>query len=233
MKRYERKRIEADLQTDQLLTSREGQSQYWQMLSDACRSDPKTPLLELALALPGDVIECGVYRGWSTMKMARLVAEHAPQKNLYACDSFQGFPQEQLGRVDVGWLRRLSKIRRKFRTCADTPQRLERLFSTYQVRGQVVKGYFDKTLPRFENTSFCFIHLDCDIYSSYKECLRRLYKNLVPGGVVVFDEYRSPKWPGAKKAVDEFFASTGEFPTRSKGIWHVRKTGDAPMRRCA
>jgi len=82
-------------------------------------------------------------------------------------------------------------------------------------------------LHKFSQDQFCFIHLDVDIHSSYIECLTELYPKLVPGGVVVFDDYGSPKWPGAKKAVDELFSDKEESPCmsteRQDPAWYVRK----------
>ena len=184
-------------------------------------------LLESTLHLPGDVIECGVYRGGSAQKIVRILADQAPDKTFYACDSFEGFPEEKVGRVDLAFMRFLSRVRKKFRMCSDTPQRLERIFKTFNVRGECVKGYFSETLHRFEKSQFCFVHLDVDLYESYKECLSSLYKNLTPGGVVVFDDYKARNWPGAAKAVDEFFAAFPEDVSycteRSEPSWYVRK----------
>jgi hypothetical protein len=56
------------------------------------------------------------------------------------------------------------------------------------------------------------VHLDCDIYESYKTCLDSLYDQVVPGGVILFDEYACPVWPGATRAVDEFFSDKPEKP---------------------
>jgi hypothetical protein len=57
--------------------------------------------------------------------------------------------------------------------------------------------------------------------------LHPLYDKLTPGGVVVFDDYGSPKWPGAQRAVDEFFASRAEsierFEHGDTASWHIRK----------
>lgn len=228
MRRHERKRVEADLRRDVLRQTERGRQQYWQTLRTSTAQASLFSLLESTLSLDGEVIECGVYRGRSALRIARILRESAPHKTFFACDSFEGFPEEQVGRVDVGWLRFLSRIRRKFRSCADTPSRLNDVFQTYDVRAQIVKGYFSETLPQFSNKKFCFIHLDCDIYSSYKECLESLYDNLVPGGVVVFDDYKSPKWPGAEKAVNEFFTARNEEPTlcqeRVSPAWYVRKS---------
>lgn len=227
MKRYERKRLRADQEVDELLTTDRGREEHWERIRVRGQSESMIGLLESTLHLPGDIIECGVYRGKSLRWISRVAADMAPEKTVFACDSFGGFPEEGVGRVDLGPLRFLSRVRKKFRMCDDTPARLERFFQMFGVRGEIVQGYFSDTLPRFSDTPFCFIHLDCDIYSSYKECLHLLYENLTPGGVVVFDDYRAPKWPGAEKAVDEFFATRPErielSNHRSDSAWFVRK----------
>lgn len=231
MKRHERRRLERDLEIDRMLQTDAGRQQYWEMIAERCAADSMIALLETTLHLPGDVIECGVYRGSSIQTIGRTLADRAPEKTIYACDSFEGFPEEGVGRVDVGFLRFLSRIRKKFRTCADTPERLQKIFSLFNIRGEIVRGYFSDTLGQFAAHKFCFIHLDCDIYSSYMDCLNTLYDNLVPGGVIVFDDYRSPKWPGAEKAVNEFFGRVGgdilQCTERKEPSWYVRKSANA------
>lgn len=231
MKRYEKKRLEQDQQIDKLLKTPDGQSHYWNQLKSECQSSSMISLLESTLHLPGDVIECGVYRGRSVTRIGRTLAEQAAEKKFYACDSFEGFPGEMVGRVDVGLFRFLSRIRKKFRMCSDTPDRLERFFKTYNILGETVKGFFHETLPRFQESQFCFIHLDCDIYQSYQQCLDLLYDRLAPGGVVVFDDYDSSKWPGATKAVDEFCATQPEnvqcCEERTTSCWYLRKEASA------
>ena len=225
--KHEQRRLEADQQLDRLLQTKEGRSQYWAELLDACKECSMISLLESTLHLPGDVIECGVYRGGTLTRICRTISRLAADKQVLACDSFEGFPDYKVGRIDVGYFRFLSRIRKKFGVCDDVPARLERFFNYYGIRGRIEKGYFSETLHKFSQHRFCFIHLDVDIYDSYIECLSKLYSQLVPGVVVVFDDYGSPKWPGAKKAVDEFFADREESPCKSaeKKIpaWFVRK----------
>ena len=43
------------------------------------------------------------------------------------------------------------------------------------------------------------------LYKSYLTCLDNLYDNVISGGAVIFDEYYSHKYPGARVAVNEFF----------------------------
>ena len=69
------------------------------------------------------------------------------------------------------------------------------------------------------------LHLDVDLYESYWVALRRLWPHVIPGGIVTFDEYRQPAWPGATLAVDEFFWDLAQSPVRSTvtDLYYVEK----------
>ncbi|MEJ7749635.1 MAG: TylF/MycF/NovP-related O-methyltransferase, partial [Candidatus Limnocylindrales bacterium] len=41
--------------------------------------------------LPGDVVECGSWRGGSAMIMAEALARRGDRRLVYACDSYEGF----------------------------------------------------------------------------------------------------------------------------------------------
>ncbi len=49
-------------------------------------------------------------------------------------------------------------------------------------------------------------HIDVDIYAAVRDCLEYLYPRMAPGGMIVLDDYGFPSCPGARRAVDEFFA---------------------------
>lgn len=74
---------------------------------------------------------------------------------------------------------------------------------------ELVVGYFDKTLPSFlanHEGQVAFLHIDCDLYSSTKTVFETLANRIVPGTVIVFDEYFNyPQWEeGEHKALSEF-----------------------------
>lgn len=54
------------------------------------------------------------------------------------------------------------------------------------------------------------MHLDCDLYGSYKECLEFFYPRMNLGAIVLFDEYNDPPWPCCNQAVDEFLGDKPE-----------------------
>ena len=73
----------------------------------------------------------------------------------------------------------------------------------------LVKGFFEESLLKYTGKQIALLHLDADLYESYKTSLELLYTKIPKGGVVAFDEYMGTfehiNFPGAKKAIDEFF----------------------------
>jgi hypothetical protein len=87
---------------------------------------------------------------------------------------------------------------------------LEKLLRKIEFLGlsniKIVKGNFSETMAKsnsFDGQIFASF-LDCDLYESYKTSLNFLWLNTIKGGIFYLDEYYSLKFPGAKKAVDEF-----------------------------
>jgi len=191
----ELKRWWYDRRRDKALETVEGRDEYWNhKLPRSASQRSMIALLEESLALEGDVIECGVYRGSSLMRMARTMHSRAPNKRLYGLDSFDGFPPEGIRACDVG----------------DTSARLRKMFEMFDVNGEIVPGFFADTLRRFADHQFCFVHLDCDSYTSYQQCLQALYDRITPGRVIVFDECDTGAWPGSILAIKEFFQDRQE-----------------------
>jgi asparagine synthase (glutamine-hydrolysing) len=72
-------------------------------------------------------------------------------------------------------------------------------------RVELVQGLFEDTLILDEPV--CIAHIDGDWYESVSTCLERIHPVLVPGGVMIIDDYFA--WSGARKAVDDFLARHG------------------------
>jgi len=145
--------------------------------------------------LEGDLSEIGVYKGGSALAMAH----HFPDLNLYCFDTFEGMPQTT----------EFDNCHKKGDFASTSFEKVKSLFKNYP-NVRVYKGIF----PR-ENTKdvldkkFKFVHLDVDIYQSYKECIEFFYPRLVPNGIILFDDYHAGTCLGAKKAVDEFICESG------------------------
>ena len=175
--------------------------------------------LRRVASIEGDIVECGVGVGHSLMLLLTLAYEEGKGRIVWGLDSFQGYPEPS--EEDASELRNPKKGQWN----NITPETLnDILFRRCQLpapaRGQlqIVPGFFADTLPKFEARNIALLHLDVDLYQSYKDCLTHLYSKVQPGGVILFDEYRqgnvSEVFPGAAKAIDEFFADKPEKPMR-------------------
>ena len=74
------------------------------------------------------------------------------------------------------------------------------------------KGFIPDTFKGLETSVVAFAHIDVDIYKSITDCLAFIWPRLSVGGFIIFDDYGFPSCPGARAAVDEFFAGKPCFP---------------------
>ena len=166
--------------------------------------------------IDGSIVECGVGKGRSFLYFNFLASKEGKGRMVWGFDSFEGFPEptseDESSRkpkkgdwsdVSVGHIRDVLKT-------AGIPES----WAARNVR--LVKGFFDKTLSEYDGAPIALLHVDADLYESYMEVLVKFFPLVAPGGVVLFDEYDEPKWPGAKRAVDEYFAKTPYRPLRDR-----------------
>lgn len=142
--------------------------------------------------LKGDVAQLGVYKGGSAKMIAECFKE--TEARIYLLDTFEGLPGDAEGEPEL-----FADV-----VFAD----VQALLSPYK-NVEFRKGFFPDTAKGLEEKRFSFVYLDGDMYQSTKDGLDFFYPRLVPGGIIVCDDYESPKWSGVKRAVDEFTASTG------------------------
>jgi hypothetical protein len=70
-------------------------------------------------------------------------------------------------------------------------------------------GWIPDRFSEVADRKFRFVHVDVDLYRPTKDSLEFFYGRLVPGGVIICDDYGFDTCPGARKAVDEFVAEHG------------------------
>ena len=225
-KRYE-KLILADEKVSEELKTSEGRENYFQTLLKQSKNYDLYDLLLESLTVQGEIIELGVWRGITTRRIGAVMKRSGVDKKIYACDSFEGFGSETITKEDTSLFRSISRLKKKFTAAGDVPAVLEQFFDHYQITGFCVKGFFSKSLKAIEDEKFCFAHVDCDAYSSHVDCLNFIYPRLSSGGCIVFDDYNEKKWPGASKAIDEFFEDKPESiklsDKKENSAWHVIK----------
>lgn len=176
-------------------------------------------------SLPGDIIECGVYRGSTLLGMThRLALRGIRNAKLIGCDSFEGFPSPSSeDALEDGSFHERTRLGVFHETSYEAlSSRISAL--GYAQNIFLIKGFFSDTLPQLSNSTFRVVHLDCDLYQSYVTCVEFLYPRLVKGGYMVFDEYDFSEsvYPGARKAIDEFLADKPEKISRLSSLPDAR-----------
>ncbi len=167
-------------------------------------------LLNRVRHLPGDIAECGVFRGSTLIPMALRIAQSGDDKHVIGFDSFEGFDAAIAADLLLGGDEDPQKRQGGFSqtSLGFVAGRVSALGLTRRVT--LIPGYFDRTLPTAPERRYSFVHLDCDIHASYQQCLTYFFPRLVPGGIILLDEYNDPPWPGCNKAVDDFLAARPE-----------------------
>jgi hypothetical protein len=167
-------------------------------------------LLESTLKLYGTVAECGVWQGATAIPMGLFLRQHGSRKKILGFDSFEGLDDTVQVDMDLGGDDEDRKTVGGFSNTSY--DKLVERIAQFGLADTVnlVKGYFNKTLMQHADEKFCFVHLDCVIYESYKSCLEFFYPRLVSGGIILLDEYGDPPWPGCARAVDEYLADKPE-----------------------
>lgn len=165
--------------------------------------------------IPGDIVECGVWRGGSMHAVARTLTNCGDQtRELYLFDTFEGMtePTEADVRQDgmaaadllatkerssnVWAFASLEDVRAGFK---DVPYPSERI--------HFVKGRVEDTVPAEVPDTISILRLDTDWYESTAHELLHMWDRLVPGGVLMIDDYGH--WKGSRQATDEFIERTG------------------------
>lgn len=125
----------------------------------------------------GLFLEFGVATGNTLRELASVIPSGA---TIYGFDGFTGLPGDWSGHVETAGAFRQKSIPK------------------VPANAELVVGLFDETLPGFmaaHDGPVSFAHVDCDLYISTKIIFEHIGSRLVPGSLVLFDEYFNyPGW---------------------------------------
>ena len=152
--------------------------------------------------IPGDLVECGVWRGGATIWMRGLLKDQGiTDRDVWVVDSFQGVtPADLVTYPQDTPIRDLCES-----VLLAIPQdRVRTNFESYGLLDEQVhflEGWFADTLPG-PLGDIAVLRLDGDLYKSTMETLNALYSHVSPGGYVIIDDYFCIAACG--EAVDDF-----------------------------
>jgi O-methyltransferase len=161
--------------------------------------------------LAGAVVECGVWRGGMMAALAETLREGS-RREFVLFDSFQGLPPA--GDLDGDAARAWQAdptAPDHHDNCRASVHEARASMEMAGVEGRFVEGWFDDTVPAYardERPEIALLRLDADWYDSTLVCLRHLFPLVVPGGVVILDDYGVGVFDGCTRAVHDFLSET-------------------------
>jgi O-methyltransferase len=162
--------------------------------------------------IPGDIVECGVWKGGSMMAVAKtLLAHDKGDRTLWLYDTYGGMPAP----IDKDIARDGRPAAEKFEKVAIDENSSEWCYASLDdvkkavlstgydaSRIHFIPGKVEDTIPEHIPERISLLRLDTDWYESTKHELVHMYDRLTPGGILILDDYGA--WQGARAAVDEY-----------------------------
>ncbi|MGI8433249.1 MAG: TylF/MycF/NovP-related O-methyltransferase [Nocardioidaceae bacterium] len=165
--------------------------------------------------IPGDIVECGVWRGGSMQAAAlTLLGAEDTGRHLHLFDTFDGMPTPTAKdrRID-------GRLAADLMATRDRDARIWAVATLDDVKAGMAEiaypqdqihyhqGRVEVTIPVEAPETIAILRLDTDWYESTRHELEHLYERLSPGGVLIIDDYGY--FEGSRLATDEFLKKTG------------------------
>jgi hypothetical protein len=160
--------------------------------------------------IPGDIVECGVWKGGSMMAVARtLLRLGCADRDLWLYDTFEGMTEP--GAADVSFdnqsARDLLDAVPSTRCASDLDCVKNTVLALPYPPEKIhfVRGRVEETIPGVAPAVIALLRLDTDWYESTRHELVHFFPRLARGGILIIDDYGH--WRGAQQATDEYLRS--------------------------
>lgn len=185
-------------------------------------------------AVPGDVLEFGVFTGISLALLAKAHSfdEKGMERRFAGFDSFQGLPPA--AEEHARWRPGDCALNHSWHPLLPvggqvTPQVVRDLFEACELPpAEIEAGWYDQTIPATIPSKYskaALLHIDCDLYESAKLVLEGVGPILQDGCLLLFDDwfhYKGHPGKGEARAFHEFLAEHPEWgaqPYKTYGVF--------------
>jgi O-methyltransferase len=154
-------------------------------------------------SIPGAIVECGTWRGGMIAGLADVLGS---KRRYFLFDSYEGLPPAKQvdGEVALAWQKN-TKSAAYYDNCRASEDEARSAMSMSAASDYtIVKGWFENTLPKTDVGPVALLRMDADWYDSTKQILDNLAGRVVPGGVIIVDDYYA--YEGCTLAVNEHAA---------------------------
>jgi O-methyltransferase len=153
--------------------------------------------------IPGDLVECGVWRGGACILMRAVLAAYGDEKRcVWLADSFAGVPPPDVAHYAADENLRLDLSAYVLAVPQATVEANFKRYGLLDERVRFLPGWFKDTLPSAPIQSIAVLRLDGDLYESTIQALDALYPRLSIGGFCIIDDYHAIE--ACRKAVTDY-----------------------------
>lgn len=173
--------------------------------------------------IEGDFVECGVWKGGSSMMMAHTLLLVNDHRTLYLYDTFEGMSEPKTEDKDLYGNKADELLKRSDKNsdysiwCYSTLETVQKnIYSTGYPKNKIrfIKGKVEETIPLTVPQKISLLRLDTDWFDSTYHELVHLYPLLSQKGILIIDDYGH--WQGARKAVDQYFREINIHPLMNR-----------------
>ena len=161
-------------------------------------------LLKLSSNIPGCVIECGVFKGISVIRLATFLKLLKSNKKIIAFDAFGKHPTTKIS----------SDHKRRKILLSEGKEGIseKQLTGILKRKGlekniKLIKGDITETVPKYLKSNpklkISLLNLDVDFYEPSMSILKNFYPRLSKHGILMLDDYGV--WDGETMAVKQYF----------------------------
>lgn len=163
------------------------------------------------LYLSGDLVECGTFKGDFAWVVNQVVKPGVLGKKFYLYDSFEGFaPSDQS--VDPTYAEFANPIYRETGIFDSVKKRF-----VHDSHVIVTRGFLPEAVNKTSPNKVCFLHMDLNSPAAELSTLEYFWPRIVPGGIIIFDDYGWKTFSKQKDYEDRFAKDRGqsilELPT--------------------
>ena len=179
----------------------------------------QTVLEQLITSPEGAAVEFGCYVGTTSLYIRRVLDGLGRSGPFHVYDSFAGLPEKTAPDI--------SPLGEQFRSgeLAASKKDFVRVFQKAHLKPPIIhKAWFHDLTSDDVPDSIGFAFLDGDYYESIKQPLSLITPKLLPGAIIIVDDYANDALPGARRALDEWCKQYQRTPQTIHSLGIVRYT---------
>jgi hypothetical protein len=151
-----------------------------------------------ASKLNGDFVECGVNTGVFARAIINYIRFQELNKKYFLLDTFNGLDPRYSSDYEMQYDKMMG-----YKNQSDLYQHVQKIFSEFE-NVKIIQGSIPDTLSEVESEKICFLSIDMNCVYPEIEAINYFWDKIVPGGIIVLDDYGYPGHMNQKNAFDEF-----------------------------